>query len=411
MRPNRLHAARLPPPVGLSYRGWMVLLLGFGAAIRLVLASQTDGVAFDLESFTLTGDALRHSGFDAYSAVNAGEFPRWPYPPGYFGWILAAGGIGDLTGVSLFTLYRLPPIAADLAIAWLVQEFLRARGASEQTRLGAVALVALGPSFIAISGYHGQIDSIAILPAVAALVVWERGGDDRALWAGVLVGAGGALKTVPLLLLLALLPASRSRREALTVAACAVAVPLLLVLPFALADREGVELLYHYRGAIGLGGIGLVVQPDLPLGWFGLAAAEPDGLASALRDNGGPITVIALALTGAFLYRVRAPAVLGAVLIWLAVYVFGVNFFLQYLVWGLPFFLLAGYLRQVAALEALLLAPTLVNYIGPGSEWQAWALYTVPMTLVWVSFAAAFLVVARRLAAERPRSRTVAAAA
>lgn len=381
----------------LSFRGWMFLLIVLGGVIRLAIAVQTDGVVFDLESFTLTGDALRQSGFDAYSTVNAGEFPRWPYPPGYFGWILASGWIEDVAGLSLFTLYRLPPILADLAIAWLVQDFLRMRGAPERTRLVALGLVALGPSFIAISGYHGQIDSIAILPAVAALVVWERGGDDRALWAGLLVGAGGALKTVPLLLLLALLPAVRSPREAATLCLAAAAVPLALVLPFAISDWSGVEILYRYRGAIGLGGIGLIVQPELPLGWFGLAAVEPHGLASALRENGGLITAAALAGTGAFLWWVRAPAVLGAVLVWLTVYVFGINFFLQYLVWGIPFFLLAGYVREVALLEAVLLAPTLANYIGPESEWQAWALYTVPMILVWAGFTLAFITLANRL--------------
>lgn len=389
----------------------MLLLIGLGGAVRLVIAASSDGVAFDLESFTLTGDALRSHGLDAYSAVNAGEFPRWPYPPGFFGWILAADGIGDVTGVGLHTLYRLPAIAADLAIAWLVQDFLRARGATDRSRLAAVALVALGPSFIAISGHHGQIDSVAILPAVGALVLWERGGEDRALRAGLLIGAGAALKTVPILLLLALLPAARSRREAVTVAACAVAVPVLVVLPFALADRQGVEILYQYRGAIGLGGIGLIVQPDLPLGWFGLASPQPHELAAGLRDHGGAITIGALALTGAFLYRVRAPAVLGAVLVWLTIYVFGVNFFLQYLVWGIPFFLMGGYLREMAALEALLLAPTLVNYLEPDSRWQAWALYTVPMMIVWAGFAAAYLLLARRLAAERPRRRPAPAPA
>ena len=122
----------------LSFRGWMFLLIVLGGVIRLAIAVETDGVVFDLESFTLTGDALRQSGFDAYSAVNAGEFPRWPYPPGYFGWILASGWIEDLAGVSLFTLYRLPPILADLAIAWLVQDFPRMRGAPERTRLVAL---------------------------------------------------------------------------------------------------------------------------------------------------------------------------------------------------------------------------------------------------------------------------------
>jgi hypothetical protein len=50
----------------------------------------------------------------------------------------------------------------------------------------------LGPSFIDISGYHGQIDSVAILPAVLALMVWERRPQPtRSVRAGLLIGLGG----------------------------------------------------------------------------------------------------------------------------------------------------------------------------------------------------------------------------
>src|SRR5207302_10782054 len=106
-------------------------------------------------------------------------------------------------------------IAADAAIAWLVQAGLGRAGASDRTRLSACALVALGPAFALISGMHGQIDSVAILPAVLALVVWERGGSRRALAAGLLIGRAASIKTAPGLMVLALLPSVRSRREAL----------------------------------------------------------------------------------------------------------------------------------------------------------------------------------------------------
>ena len=258
--------------------------------------------------------------------------------------------------------------------------------------------MALGPSFIAISGHHGQIDSVAILPAVAALVAWERSGSNRALTAGLLIGAGGALKTAPLLMLLALLPSARSAREALTLVAGAAGVLAALTLPFALADPGGVEIISRYRGGVGLGGIGLLAQPELTLGWLGVGAPEPTAIATALRDHGGPITAVAVLATGALLAWRRAPALIGATLVWLSVYVFGVTFFLQYMVWGIPFFLMSGYLREVALLQGLLLCPTLLTYIGPSADWQVWALYVVPMIALWLALSAAYVLTVRAAA-------------
>jgi len=130
---------------------------------------------------------------------------------------------------------RLAPIAANLGIAFVVQDFLGQRGAERSTRLAGAALVAPGPSFLVVSGYHGQFDAVAFLPAVLALTLWERDLPRRALWAGLLIGLGGALKTVPLLLLVALLPSVRTRREAAVLVGAA-ALPVLAALaPFAIA--------------------------------------------------------------------------------------------------------------------------------------------------------------------------------
>ncbi len=131
---------------------------------------------------------------------------------------------------------RVPSILADAAIAWIVQEWLERTGRSHQERLLAAGLISLGPAFITIAGYHGQFDAVAILPGALAVSLWSS--DDsphRALTAGLLIGLGGALKTVPLLLVLALLPTARSRREALTLL-LAPALPVVLSLaPFAIA--------------------------------------------------------------------------------------------------------------------------------------------------------------------------------
>jgi len=132
---------------------------------------------------------------------------RWPYPPLFLPWILSypAGS-------------RTPPACPSPASSRSRRSSRTPASRSSSTRICAgaarasafclisAALIALGPPFVVISGYHGQIDSLAILPAVAALIVWETAPDRRALIAGLLIGVGAATKTVPGLMLLALLP-------------------------------------------------------------------------------------------------------------------------------------------------------------------------------------------------------------
>ena len=43
---------------------------------------------------------------------------------------------------------------------------------------------------------------------------------------------------------------------------------------------------------------------------------------------------------------------------------FSPDFFLTYLVWGLPFFIMAGYLLEVAILQAFLVIPTVAYYLS-----------------------------------------------
>jgi hypothetical protein len=108
-----------------QYRLALAALVILGLAIRLTVNLETDGVAFDLESFKATNLALHFHGFSAYEFLLLG---RWPYPPGYFPWLLVAGKIAE--GADFFKVVRLPPMAADVGIALIVQELLRRAGAS-----------------------------------------------------------------------------------------------------------------------------------------------------------------------------------------------------------------------------------------------------------------------------------------
>ena len=186
------------------------VLIAIGLAIRVALAFAFRGTN---HLFVEDLAASRVRSWD-WHAVYEGFVP-WTYPPLFLGWLAGASWLSDASGLSFHGLAKLGPTLADVGLALAVYVYLRWRGAQERTRLIGVALVILGPTFIATSGYHGQIDSVAILPAVLGLMVWERRSDKptRALEAGLLIGLGGAVKTVPLLMVLPLLISAKSWRE------------------------------------------------------------------------------------------------------------------------------------------------------------------------------------------------------
>lgn len=375
---------------------WGILALGI--VVSTGIAAVTSGDPYDMQSFALVRDALGGGAFSVYSHFAHIGVDRWPYPPGFFPWIWLSGRVAAAGGPTFPFMLRVPVILADAAIAWLVQDFLGTAGKSHQLRLLAAALVSLGPSFIAIAGYHGQFDAVAILPGVLALSLWCRPENrSRAIQAGLLIGLGGALKTVPLLLVLALLPTARSRREGLTLLLAAAAPVILSFLPFAIAGTLPSAHVLAYRGLPGVGDLSLVAQPDLAGYALGISVPGFSGVSQALIHHGGALVALGLLAVAAVGAKSRAPAPQLAVLLWLAVYAFGVNFFFQYLVWGFPFLLMAGYVRSVLVGQLLLLAPTLIFYLRPWHHSILAVLYALVMIPLWGAALGAFLVLAWQL--------------
>lgn len=423
-----------------TFLRWLWALVFLGLVGRLALAFSTTGVGFDIHSVATVGAELTGPRpLEVYDSVNEGasgiegeNLLRWPYLPGFFPWAMFSTFVEHRTALPFHGLVQLPAIFCDLVLALLVQAYLGWVGAAGRTRLLAAGAVALGPIFIAISGYHGQIDSVAILPAVLALVVWEghgpglvrslpgrrlRGladrmpsGEDpvlsRATVAGALIGLAVAIKTPPILMLFALAPLARSVREASRLIAWAVAIPLVLLLPFLIADADGVAKIVDYRGAPGLGGIGLAIQPELAEVWLTRSGTLDFSAASQfLFDWGSRSLALILLALSAFVLRFQPTPLRAAVLLWLGFYAFTPNLFAQYLVWGMPFFLMAGYLRATIALQLVVIGPLVVHYLEPWKDPDISYAYVPPMLAVWIGFVAAVVLSVRAIArSDRPAS-------
>lgn len=378
---------------------WAILVLG--TLISALLAALTHGDPYDMQSFRLVRDALDQGALDVYRSFAHRSIVRWPYPPAFFPWIWAAGRIAAAGGPSFAFMIRVPTILADAAIAWIVQDWLRFSGSSPKLRLLATALVALGPSFIVIAGYHGQFDAVAILPGVLAVSLWTRVVPRRALLAGLLIGLGGALKTVPLLLLLAVLPTARSRREVVTLLLAAATPVVISFAPFAIAGTLPSAHVLSYRGLPGVGDLSLAAQPNLAELALGVRSPGASSLTQLLIKHGNLVIAAGLLMVAAVSFRSRAPAPKLAALLWLAVYAFGVNFFFQYLVWGLPFFLMAGYVRSVLVAQLVLIVPTLLFYLGPWHGVGFAEVYAVTMIGLWAFAVWAFFALSWRLVQRR----------
>ena len=372
------------------------LLLVSGIAMRLAWVAQTGGLSFDMESFRQVASALGAHPLQAYGELNPEGVYRWPYPPGYFPWVVVSDALAGAGLMSFRVAIVLPAVFADAALAWLVHLGLGRTGASDRARLAGAAVVMLGPVFALVSGFHGQIDALAILPAVAALLVWERGGPRRALVAGLLIGVGISIKTAPGLVLLALLPTVTSRREAGALVGAALALPLAALAPFLVADAAGVTRALGYGGIPGQGGITLLADPNLAHHWVeNQPGVGPNGLVSFLSDHGGLITGAAVLAAAGLAWRRRLAPREAALLLWLTFYALGTGFAFQYAIWGLPFMLLAGRARWAIALQAGLVIPMLMFYAGPFKGPAFVAGYVVVMGIVWTGLAAAFAITAR----------------
>lgn len=387
------------PPLSRRGRRVLVGLVALGVLARLVVAFVTYGVAFDIESLALVGNALLEGGTGPYDFAP----PRWPYPSGFFGLVVVAEGGSRLTGLPFHGLVQVPAIVADAVLALLVAHGLRVRGQRERTALSAAAAVALGPSFAVISGFHGQIDSVAILPAVVGVLVWERLPARRALTAGALVGLGAAMKWTPAFCALALLPTARSWRERAGLVTVVGATPVLATAPWLLANpRATVAALSSNQGVMGFGGPSAFLQPELTRWWSTFAGAvEPSRLLMAVTGVQNVIVAVAVLAVTVLLMRRRVAPLPGAVAIWLTVFAVNPNFAYQYLVWGLPFLLLAGHVRAVVVLQAGLLPATVLFYFRPEGVDQTGWLYFAAIQGVYLALVAAAAIVLRRVATGR----------
>jgi hypothetical protein len=371
------------------------LILLSGLVLRVVfMAARGHGfyAGFDSESTWLITRSLLAHPLSAYAANAASSRLVWPYPPGAFLWLGPMALISS-SHSQFATLIRLPEIGADLAIAWLVQSLLGRRGASSATRLAAAALIALGPTFVGSSAVEGQFDSIAFLPAVLAAWLWGRlPPGRREMVAGLLIGCGAAVKSVPIVLVLAFVPCLDNRGALARLLLSTAVVPCLLTLPFVIGYPATLHQIVSYQGGFGWGGLSIFVEPSSLKAYIDggspIWSPAQHGLQEVARVL---LPEAVLGATLALYWRRRSPE-RGMVLIITTVYVLMPNFFAQYAVWGLALAAAAGYIRAALAAQAVLVLPLIVESQWPTPHPAMFLSDFVLLSLAWLMCLGAWVV-------------------
>jgi hypothetical protein len=181
--------------------GALLALFAVALTLRAFCSLAEDGSPYDLGSYRILGDTLRHGG-DIFTTP---ALMRQNYPPVLAWWAAAVTSIVPVQQPHRYAaLFKLPFWLVDSGMAPLIVRWIPGRHA-----LRAGWLYALNPLAISISAVSGQPDILVLLPLVYASVVIAESEPGAAL----LVGLAAALKPWPAFFMPALLCRTQWRRS------------------------------------------------------------------------------------------------------------------------------------------------------------------------------------------------------
>ena len=209
MNPAQPEAAVLP----LRWKVAIVSAAAIAFLCKILLALNTYG----------TNDVYAWERFAHWSALFGSRLysidPAFNHPPSMIHVLRAMLWLAKTTGIFFPFWLRLPAIVADAASVWVVCRIFGARLDEPVIRWGLL-LLAISPTLILVSGFHGNTDPVVML--FLLLAVWLTQ-EDAGDWAsGAAFGAAMCVKVLPLIVLPVLF-FSRSgiRRRAVFIASTA----------------------------------------------------------------------------------------------------------------------------------------------------------------------------------------------
>lgn len=230
----------------------LVLLAAFW--IRVILSVHISGYGVDIGCFS------------AWAAKMASGGPAAFYEPDYFcdyppAYMLVLGAVGHLvnvlgigySGMGIQIVLKLIPELCDLALALLLYVLIRRKWPKAALILSAV--FAFNPAYIITGSCWGQIDSVAALLIVLFLSMARDGRWERAIPVFALTvltkPQAGLLAPLGIFALIMEFRRKENVRRIWIGLAAAVAVTLVIVLPFSLKQESPLWLVDKYLSTLG----------------------------------------------------------------------------------------------------------------------------------------------------------------
>ncbi|MGC8947516.1 MAG: glycosyltransferase 87 family protein [Anaerolineae bacterium] len=354
----------------ISARALFVVLL-IGLLARLIpAATLLRGAEYDIESFRRVGEVFLQGQAIYSSPLVSGRHPYLPFQVYLIG---AAIWISQKSGLPFAFTVKLPSIVADLGLIALIFRIVQKSGKSIEQAMTLGLLYALNPVSILVSAYHGQFDA---LPALLLALAWNC--LSKPGLSALFLGLAVVDKTWPILFLpIALMRLDSFRRQVLY-CSIAVAIPVLLTTAYLVAFPEDAVPLVRRA----------LTHSGVP-GWWGGSAilniltggTEWGQRALGLLGNYGRWLVLGCVGLSYWLTR-KESTIAALVTAILTLYVFTPGFGLQWLLWVVPFAILAedvGMLNKYVVGALLYMVP---SYFGYHLDTTLTALLSSPRMMV-----------------------------
>ncbi|HTK46026.1 MAG TPA: hypothetical protein VL749_11830, partial [Patescibacteria group bacterium] len=166
-----------PSRIGAGDTGGILVLLALGLIFRLIIAYLLPGSGFsnDIQAFRFWADQLADHGASGF--YSRGFFID--YSPGYLYVLWAVGIVGNAVG-GVGDLIKIPPILADLALAYVVWSMIRELGGGERVARVGAAIIVFNPITWIDSVVWGQVDSVGVVVLLLAVRELWRDRPERA---------------------------------------------------------------------------------------------------------------------------------------------------------------------------------------------------------------------------------------
>lgn len=366
-------------PVSRSRRAAIVLVAAIAFAAKLFLALRTYGTN-DVYTYERFGLWSRYFGADLY-----GIAPDLNHPPSMLHILSFLLWMSQHTFLPFRFWLRFPGILADVGSLWIVCRILGQR-IGERSVFVAVLLIAIAPTHILISGFHGNTDPVMIFFVMAA--VWLAGYRDKTVAGGMAYGMAICIKIAPAMIMPVLFLSLSGARKRIAFFGAASAVALIAWSPY-LFERPALVIhqVFGYKSSYGLWGFSWLFR-QMALAW-----PASQWLNTAFSRVGSPLVMAAILLLSVKMNRMaERPSLYTQVgMVFLLFFTATSGFAVQYLAWLTPWVAELGVISvALFVVTGSVFLLVVYNYWTLGMPWYLaiaypWSSHQYFQALCWIS--------------------------